>query len=59
MSDYIVEDSEGFYYWNDQDELVGPFKTIAQCEVASEAALRWEAKDHQPEIRKMRENMGS
>jgi hypothetical protein len=59
MSDYIVEDGKDFYYWNDQDEMVGPFKTLEQCEVAAEASSRWEAKDHQPRIRKMKETMGT
>jgi hypothetical protein len=57
--DEIVEDVDGFYYWNADDELVGPFKIKEQCLVALEAALRWEAKDHQPRIRKMRDTMGS
>ena len=59
MIEYIVEDGDGFYYWDDSDELIGPFKTEQQCEVALEAALRWEAKDHRPRIRKMRDTMGS
>ena len=58
MSDYIIEDKDGFYYWDDRDELVGPFKTEQQCEVALDATLRWEAKDHRPQIRKMKEDMG-
>lgn len=58
MSDYIIEDGEGFYFWDDQDELIGPFKTEEQCEVALNAALRWKAKDHQPQIRKMKDDMG-
>ena len=56
--DEIVEEPDGFYYWNDDEEYIGPFKSKEQCEVALEAALRWEAKDHQPRIRKMKENMG-
>jgi len=59
MNDYIVEDDKGFYYWDDNDELIGPFNTQKQCEVALSATLRWEAKDHQPQIRKMKDSMGT
>ena len=55
----IVEDVDGFYYFNEWDELIGPFKTKQQCAVAFDATLRWEAKDHQPRIRKMKEDMGT
>lgn len=58
MSNNIVEEMGGFYYWGDNDELIGPFETEQQCEVAYCAALRWVAKDHQPKIRKMKDNMG-
>lgn len=58
MNDTIVEDEKGFYYFDENDDLVGPFNTWDQAEVALSAALRWEAKDHQPSIRKMKDNMG-
>jgi hypothetical protein len=58
MSDYIVVEGGKFYFWDDQDELIGPFNSLEQCEVAHTATLRWEAKDHQPRIKKMRDDMG-
>jgi hypothetical protein len=58
--DDIIEDVDGsFYHWDGNGSLVGPFKTHEQCDAALQAALRWEAKDHQPQIRKMRDTMGS
>ncbi len=58
MSDYIVQEGDDFYYWNDQDELVGPFKTLDQCEIAMDAASKWEAKDLRTVIKRMKEDMG-
>lgn len=58
MNEYIIEDDDGFYYWNDSDDLIGPFITFEQAEVALSASLRWEAKDHQPTIHKMKDDMG-
>jgi hypothetical protein len=58
MNDYIVEEPDGFYYWDETSELIGPFKTLEQCEVALDAYLKWVAKDNRPKIKKMREDMG-
>jgi hypothetical protein len=54
----IVEDTDGFYYWDEQDNLIGPFNTFQQAEIAFSACLRWEARDHVSTIRKMKDNMG-
>ena len=54
----IVEDVDGFYYWDETAELVGPFNTYQQAEVALSAALRLLAKDHVPELRKMKDDLG-
>ena len=54
----ILEDIDGFYYFDDNDDVVGPFNTYQQAEVALSATLRWEAKDHQHTIRKMKDDMG-
>jgi len=56
----IEEYNDGFYYWDDTDELIGPFKTFQQAEVALSACLKWTSKDHSRNtIRKMKDNMGS
>jgi hypothetical protein len=49
----IVENDEGYFYW-DEDMLIGPFKTKEQAEVAYTAALKWSAKDHRKEARKIK-----
>lgn len=54
----IIEDESGFYYFDEEDDTVGPFSTYKQAEIAFSASLRWEAKDHQSTIRKMKDNMG-
>ena len=53
-----MEDKKGFYYFDEFDDLIGPFKNWQQAETAFEASLRWQAKDHQPVIRKMKDDMG-
>ena len=58
MNEYIIEDEKGFYYIDETSNLIGPFNTWEQADIALEASLKWEAKDHQPRIRKMKENMG-
>lgn len=57
----IIEDEFGFYYFDENEDVVGPFGTWNLASKAAEAALKWEAKDHQERhtIRKMRDTMGS
>jgi hypothetical protein len=54
----IFEDDGEFFYYADNDDIVGPFPTYEQAEIASDAALRWQQKDHQTTIRKMKPDMG-
>ena len=61
MNNDIIKVAEGFYYFDEYDSAVGPFNTLKLAEIAADAALRWQAKDHQEihTIRKMKDNMGT
>ena len=51
----IVEDRDGFYYYDESDELIGPFKTAEQAQIALDASHRWSVREHKDDIRKMRD----
>jgi len=51
----IVQDTDGFYFFNEEDDLVGPFKTAEQAQIALDAAHRWSIREHKDDIRKMRD----
>ena len=51
----IIEDVDGFYYFNEEDDLVGPFKKLEQAQFALNAAHRWSVREHKDDIRKMRD----
>lgn len=53
MTDIFEEDGE-FYYYDETDDIVGPFKTIEHAEEAYQASLRWHTRDHKDSIKKMR-----
>lgn len=53
MIDIFEEDGE-FYYYDETDDIVGPFKTIEHAEEAYQASLRWHTRDHKDSIKKMR-----
>lgn len=57
--EYIVKENDQYYYIDEIDDIIGPFKTREQAEIAYTAYLRWMEHDHQPVIRKMRETMGT
>jgi len=52
----IVEDVDGFYYFNEEDDLVGPFKTVEQAQISLEASHKWSVREHKDDIRKMRDH---
>ena len=55
---YIIEDEGGFYYWDETDDLIGPFSTYSQAQIALNAYLQWAAKDHKQEkIHKLRDEL--
>lgn len=55
----IIEDESGFYYFDENDDTVGPFGSWDLASKAAEAASKWEAKDNQEKhtIRKMKSSM--
>jgi hypothetical protein len=57
MSD-IFDRHDGFYFWSEEDELIGPFEDYEQAKIAYNACLRWQAKDHKYSIRKMKIDEG-
>lgn len=54
----IFELEDGFYHKTDED-MVGPFKSIEQAQIALDAYIKWLHHDHESDIRKMRDYMGS
>ena len=52
----IVEEKDGFYYYNEVDELIGPFKTAEQAQIAIDASHKWFVREHKDDIRKMRDH---
>lgn len=55
MSDFIVHE-DGFYYYNEEDDLIGPFDTIEQAQIAHQASIKWQVREHKNDIRKMRDH---
>ena len=51
----IFEDEDGFYYWDNDDYIIGPFDTLYQAQTALAASSKWQEKEP---IKKMRDNMG-
>ena len=51
----IIEDVDGFYYFNEEDDLIGPFDTVEQAQIALDASVRWAVREHKDDIRKMRD----
>jgi hypothetical protein len=59
MSDVVYkEESKWFYEDEETFETIGPFDTEEIAIKAYETSLRWYAKDHQSNIRKMRDYEG-
>ena len=57
--DYIVQENDQYYYIDETTDMIGPFKTREQAEIACDAYLKWLDQDHKPVLRKMRETMGT
>jgi hypothetical protein len=57
-SKYIFELEDGWYHRTEDDDIVGPFKTQSQAQIALDAYLKWLNHDHENDIHKMRDNMG-
>ena len=55
MTTNIIEEEDGFYFWDDQDYLIGPFKSSTDAEKAYNASLKWQSRVHKKGLRKMRE----
>lgn len=54
----IIQDEGGFYFFDAEDDLVGPFYTYRQAEIAYDANLKWVARDNRKELKKMKDDMG-
>jgi hypothetical protein len=55
----VFEYFDGFYYFDENDDTIGPFKTAEQAQVASDASSKWSVREHKDDIRKMRRDMGT
>jgi len=53
---YIFEEKDGFYHRTEDDDMVGPFTTFEQAQIALDAHMKWLNHDHQDSIRKMRDH---
>ena len=54
----VFEYSGGFYYYDENDDTIGPFETIEQAQIAYDASAKWTVREHKDDIRKMRRDMG-
>ena len=50
----IIEEDDGFYFWDSEDNYVGPFDDPRQAEIAYNASLKWLARDNNRVLRKLR-----
>jgi len=55
----IFAEKDGFYYYDENDDTIGPFKTAEQAQTALDASTKWSVREHKDDIRKMRRDMGT
>jgi hypothetical protein len=55
MSD-IFDRHDGFYFFTEEDELMGPFKDYEQAKLVLQETYRWYHRDHKHEFRKMKDH---
>ena len=51
----IFELEDGFYHRTEDEDMVGPFKSVEQAQIALDAYVKWLNHDHENDIRKMRD----
>lgn len=52
----IEEKVDGFYYEDEEGDYIGPFPSYQQAHVVYEAALRWQCRDNQKDLRKLKDD---
>jgi len=52
----IFEMKDGFYHRTEDEDMVGPFKSAEQAQIALDAYCKWLNHDHENDIRKMRDH---
>ncbi|HSG30873.1 MAG TPA: hypothetical protein VLB82_04940 [Thermodesulfobacteriota bacterium] len=55
MNKYIFLETDGYYFTDDTEDLIGPFDTIELAETAMNHYNKWAIEDHRQELRKMRD----
>ena len=55
----VFEYFDGFYYYDENEDAIGPFETIEQAQIAYDASTKWAVREHKDSIRKMRRDMGT
>jgi hypothetical protein len=55
MTKDIFELEDGFYHRTEDEDMVGPFTSLEQAQIALDAYVKWINHDHENDIRKMRD----
>ena len=55
MNINIIEEEDGFYFIDEIEYIIGPFKNYNQAEIALNAHIKWLEKDNQKELPKIKD----
>ena len=55
MNINIIEEEDGFYFWDENDYLIGPFNSYETANKAYVESLRWQIRDHKKGLRKFKD----
>ena len=50
----IIETETGFYFYNDDEDLVGPFSSWDQAKTTHDTMIRWSQRDRKRTLSKYR-----
>lgn len=52
----VFEYFDGFYFYDENDDMIGPFDDAEQAQIVCDASHKWSVREHKDNIKKMRDN---